>query len=91
MFTGLRPGEKLFEELLTEGEGIMETGHEKIRIAAPVEVDPDTVAADLEHLFRLAEKHDYTEWSLPSPVGHGIHTFQPLSLPGGAAQSTNPF
>ncbi len=31
-FTGLRPGEKLYEELITEGEGIVETEHEKIMV-----------------------------------------------------------
>ncbi|RPH52560.1 MAG: polysaccharide biosynthesis protein, partial [Desulfobacteraceae bacterium] len=31
-FVGLRPGEKLFEELITEGEGIVPTTHEKIRV-----------------------------------------------------------
>ena len=33
-FTGLRPGEKLYEELITEGEGIVETGHNKIMVLA---------------------------------------------------------
>jgi len=31
-YTGLREGEKLFEELITSGEGIVETGHEKIMV-----------------------------------------------------------
>lgn len=31
-FVGLRPGEKLYEELITEGEGIVPTTHEKIRV-----------------------------------------------------------
>ena len=31
-FTGLRPGEKLYEELITDGEGIVRTEHEKIRV-----------------------------------------------------------
>ncbi|TGN19769.1 polysaccharide biosynthesis protein [Leptospira idonii] len=36
-FSGLRPGEKLFEELLLNEEGIKKTHHPKIRIAAPLE------------------------------------------------------
>jgi FlaA1/EpsC-like NDP-sugar epimerase len=31
-YTGLREGEKLYEELITDGEGIVETGHEKIMV-----------------------------------------------------------
>jgi FlaA1/EpsC-like NDP-sugar epimerase len=31
-FIGLRPGEKLYEELITEGEGIVKTGHKKILV-----------------------------------------------------------
>ena len=31
-YTGLRPGEKLYEELITEGEGIVPTQHEKIMV-----------------------------------------------------------
>lgn len=32
VYTGLRPGEKLYEELITEGEGIVQTVHEKIMV-----------------------------------------------------------
>ena len=32
IFTGLRPGEKLYEELITAGEGIVKTNHEKILV-----------------------------------------------------------
>ena len=38
-YTGLRPGEKLYEELLTDGENIIKTYHEKIMIAKLAEVD----------------------------------------------------
>ena len=35
IFTGLRPGEKLYEELISEGEGIVATRHEKIMVLKP--------------------------------------------------------
>ena len=34
-FTGLRQGETLYEELITEGEGIVPTNHEKIMVLKP--------------------------------------------------------
>ena len=42
-FTGLRPGEKLFEELFTANERLFDTAHSKIQSA-------ETVAVDLDHL-----------------------------------------
>lgn len=38
VFTGLREGEKLFEELITSGEGIVESGHDKIMVLKPDQV-----------------------------------------------------
>ncbi|MBJ6749705.1 polysaccharide biosynthesis protein [Geomonas anaerohicana] len=57
-FTGLKPGEKLFEELLIDGEGIKPTSHKKIRVMAPVETDLKKATADLEQLFNHAKAHD---------------------------------
>jgi FlaA1/EpsC-like NDP-sugar epimerase len=55
-FTGLRPGEKLFEELLLDQEGIKETYHPKIRIAAPLEnSNPLLFQSKLNHMFSLAK------------------------------------
>ena len=54
-FTGLRPGEKLFEELLIEGEGIRPTVHEKIKVLAPVTHDPQWLATEMARLFAEAE------------------------------------
>ncbi len=35
VYTGLRPGEKLYEELITEGEGIVQTSHKNIMVLRP--------------------------------------------------------
>ena len=40
VYTGLRPGEKLYEELITEGEGIVQTMHEKVMV---LESEKDTL------------------------------------------------
>ncbi|HHV56943.1 MAG TPA: polysaccharide biosynthesis protein [Firmicutes bacterium] len=47
VFTGIRPGEKLYEEILTAGEGITATSHERIFIARPEEVAEDKLAGVL--------------------------------------------
>ncbi|EJZ44047.1 polysaccharide biosynthesis protein [Leptospira licerasiae str. MMD4847] len=56
VFTGLRPGEKLFEELLLDLEGIKKTHHPKIRIAAPLEEgDPSSFQARFNALLEAAK------------------------------------
>ena len=57
-FTGLKPGEKLYEELLIDGEGVKPTTHSKIRVMAPVETDLRRIAADLDQLFSVARAGD---------------------------------
>ena len=57
-FTGLRPGEKLFEELLIEGEGIKPTDHEKIKVLAAVAHDPEWLTREMEMLFFEADAFD---------------------------------
>jgi FlaA1/EpsC-like NDP-sugar epimerase len=52
-FSGLRPGEKLYEELLMEGEGLRPTSHEKIMVARAIEVDRDRLLGQLEELYHL--------------------------------------
>ncbi|WP_258359784.1 polysaccharide biosynthesis protein [Moorella sulfitireducens] len=52
VFTGIRPGEKLYEELLTAGEGVNATSHERIFIARPEEFD----AAGLERFLGLVSQ-----------------------------------
>ncbi|MGI6120532.1 MAG: polysaccharide biosynthesis protein [Desulfosporosinus sp.] len=50
-FTGIRPGEKLYEELLTAEEGITSTKHSRIFIAKPSVVDVK-VLEELTHIIR---------------------------------------
>jgi len=47
-FTGIRPGEKLFEELLTSEEGTSATKHKRIFVARPNHIDSEVVAQLLE-------------------------------------------
>jgi FlaA1/EpsC-like NDP-sugar epimerase len=58
VFTGLRPGEKLFEELLIEGEGVKPTRHKKIRVLSPVEFDWAALRDRYELLARQASDND---------------------------------
>jgi FlaA1/EpsC-like NDP-sugar epimerase len=58
VFTGLRPGEKLFEELLIEGEGILPTSHEKIKVLAPMQIEIASVRAELDSLYAAARSND---------------------------------
>ena len=57
-FTGLRPGEKLYEEVLNELEGTKPTFHEKIRIAEVREYDYDQVCKDIDELIELSKRYD---------------------------------
>ena len=57
-FTGLRPGEKLYEEVLNELEGTKPTFHEKIRIAEVREYDYDEVCKDIDNLVEIAKHYD---------------------------------
>lgn len=57
-FTGLRDGEKLYEEVLNEQETTLPTFHEKIRIAQVREYDYKRVCQELDELSRLAMQFD---------------------------------
>ena len=50
VYTGLRPGEKLYEELLMKEEGLQETANRLIHIGKPIEMDDEKFAAQLDCL-----------------------------------------
>lgn len=57
VFTGLRPGEKLYEELLNDSENVLPTHHKKIMIAKVREYDFATVYEQIEQLISRAYHH----------------------------------
>ena len=54
--TGLRPGEKLYEELLMGEEGLEKTNHNKIFVAAPMDITIDDVKEKLDVLNKVLSK-----------------------------------
>ena len=58
VFVGLRPGEKLREELFSPDEEASRTRHASIFVVKPREIDHDKLYADIEDLERLAEQAD---------------------------------
>ena len=55
VYTGLRPGEKLYEELLMKEEGLQETANRLIHIGKPIEMDDEKFAAQLDCLKAACE------------------------------------
>ncbi|MEJ6981643.1 nucleoside-diphosphate sugar epimerase/dehydratase [Pedobacter sp. P351] len=53
-FSGLRPGEKLYEELLNDSENTLPTHHEKIMVAKTREYDFEAINKDIEKLIQLS-------------------------------------
>lgn len=57
-FTGLRPGEKLYEEVLSDEETTLPTPHEKIRVASVRDYDYREIACEIDDLSRIAYTAD---------------------------------
>ena len=65
-FTGLRPGEKLYEEMLLEEEGLQETANKLIHIGKPIEFDETEFFKELSELkeeaYEEADAEQIREW-----------------------------
>ena len=57
-FTGLRPGEKLFEELLMDEEGLKSTANKKIFIGNQIDINEQELLSKLDALKAYAENND---------------------------------
>ena len=58
VFTGLRPGEKLYEELLMSEEGLLDTKHKKIFIGRPIDFDKNDLQKYLIELRNIVLEED---------------------------------
>ncbi|HNZ62625.1 MAG TPA: nucleoside-diphosphate sugar epimerase/dehydratase, partial [Paludibacteraceae bacterium] len=54
VYTGLRPGEKLYEELLNHTEQVRPTNHPKIMVASVAEYDFDKISVDIDNLIKYS-------------------------------------
>jgi FlaA1/EpsC-like NDP-sugar epimerase len=52
-FTGLRPGEKLFEELLMGEEGLKETPNPLIKVTKPMDISREQIIREIEYLRKV--------------------------------------
>lgn len=78
VFTGLREGEKLYEELITEGENVVRTEHEKIMVLkAEDSLDPETLERDITGLVRAAAAFDSTK--IRTALKRLVPEFKPTS------------
>lgn len=59
-YTGLRPGEKMYEELLMNEEGLTETANKMIYIGKPIEIDDEKFEQQLEQL-RVASQAEESD------------------------------
>ena len=72
-YTGLRPGEKLYEELLMKEEGLQETDNKLIHIGKPIEMDDEKF---LEQLDRLAKASKMEVSNMKDIVAEIVPTYK---------------
>ena len=76
-YTGLRPGEKLMEELLTKKENTLPTYHEKIFIAKQEDVNPQEVEKSISELAELlSSDQENRDMAIVENIKHLVATFK---------------
>ncbi len=90
VFTGLRPGEKMYEELLTEGEEITSTLHEKIKVAGAEKIEWQALLEKVEHMLESL-KDGFSQTTIET-IRDIVPEFQPENGgPGSSMMSLRDF
>ena len=76
-FTGLRPGEKLYEELLMGEEGLKETPNKMIHIGKPIDMDYEKFREDLKRLMEISNNDSET---IKKTVADLVPTYNPKNV-----------
>jgi FlaA1/EpsC-like NDP-sugar epimerase len=76
VYTGLRPGEKLYEEKLMAEEGLKKTPNDLIHIGSPIPFDTDLFLQQLQHLMEVA--YDGDEDLIRQLVVEAVPTYKPM-------------
>ncbi len=76
-FIGLRPGEKLYEELLMDEEGITATENSKIHIGRPLNIDAETLRTQLKELWDIVSVNDREDDEMMRLVEEKLHEITP--------------
>ena len=80
--TGLRPGEKLYEELLMAEEGLTSTRHEKIFISKPIEVSEGEIQDALDELDSIQYNKNYSIKKVKEIMKEVVPTYHEATIGG---------
>ncbi|MCR4961660.1 MAG: polysaccharide biosynthesis protein [Lachnospiraceae bacterium] len=75
VFTGLRPGEKMYEELLMSEEGLKGTENALIHIGKPIEFNYESFIKSLENLKKMADDNPK---AVKYAIGEIVETYHPV-------------
>ena len=78
-FTGLRPGEKLFEEILMDEEGLLETENKLIYIGKPIQINEDLFFKQLGELDKMCCQEPVEIRELIKEI---VPTYEPREIAG---------
>ena len=76
-YTGLRPGEKLYEELLMKEEGLQSTANKLIHIGKPIEMDDEVFIRQIERLEKACKSE---EEDIRGIVAEIVPTYNPKAI-----------